>query len=48
MTGSRLEHTFRKSLKLLAQETGVSKANARRATQLLEHRPYKTIVIRAL
>jgi DeoR/GlpR family transcriptional regulator of sugar metabolism len=29
--GARLEHTPRKSLKRLAQETGVSKSSARRA-----------------
>jgi hypothetical protein len=34
--GARLEHTHRKSLKRLAQETGVSKASARTATQLLK------------
>jgi transposase len=45
--GARLEHTPRKSLKRLAQETGVSKCNARRATQLLKLRPYKTTVIRS-
>jgi hypothetical protein len=41
--GGRLEHTPRKSL-YLAQETGVSKSNARMATQLLKLRPYKTSV----
>jgi hypothetical protein len=46
--GARLEHTPRKSLKRLAQETGVSKSNARTATQLLKLRPYKTIVIHTL
>jgi hypothetical protein len=35
-TGARLEHTPRKSLKRLAQETGVSKSSARTATQLLK------------
>jgi hypothetical protein len=39
--GARLEHTPRKSLKRLAQETGASKSSARRATQLLKLRPYK-------
>jgi hypothetical protein len=34
--GARLEHTPRKSLKRLAQETGVSKSSARMATQLLK------------
>jgi hypothetical protein len=42
--GARLEHTPRKSLKLLAQETGVSKSSAREATQLLKHRPRKTAI----
>jgi hypothetical protein len=44
-TGARLEYTTSKSLKGLAQETGVSKSIARTATQLLMFRPYKTIVI---
>jgi hypothetical protein len=34
--GARLEHTPRKSLKRLAQETGVSKSSARTATPLLK------------
>jgi hypothetical protein len=42
--GARLEHTPRKSLKYLAQETGVSKSSPRMATQLLKLRPYKTTV----
>jgi hypothetical protein len=46
--GARLEHTSRKSPKRPAQETGVSKSSARRATQLLKLRPYKTTVIHAL
>jgi hypothetical protein len=46
--GARLEHTPRKSLKRLAQETGVSKYSARTATQLLKLRLYKTTVIHAL
>jgi hypothetical protein len=45
---ARLEHTPRKSLKHPAQETGVSKSNARTATQLLNLRPYKAIVIHVL
>jgi hypothetical protein len=45
VTGARLEHTPRKSLKRLAQETGVSKFSARTATQLLKLRPYKTTII---
>jgi biotin operon repressor len=40
--GARPEHTHRKSLKRLAQETGVSESSARRATQSLKLRPYKT------
>jgi hypothetical protein len=35
-TVARLEHTPRKSLKHLAQETGVSKSGARTATELLK------------
>jgi hypothetical protein len=42
--GARLEHTPRKTLKRLAQETGVSKCCARTTTQLLKVRPYKTII----
>jgi response regulator of citrate/malate metabolism len=34
--GARFEQTPKKSLKRLAQETGVSKSSARRATQLLK------------
>jgi hypothetical protein len=34
--GTLFEQTPRKSLKCLAQETGVSKSSARRATQLLK------------
>jgi hypothetical protein len=34
--GARLEHTPRKSLKRLAQETEVSKSSARTATHLLK------------
>jgi hypothetical protein len=46
--GARLEHTPRKSLKRLAQETIVSTSSARTATQFLKLRPYKTTVIYAL
>jgi hypothetical protein len=46
--GARLEHTPRKSLKRLAQETGMLKSSARRATQMLNLIPYKTTVIHAL
>jgi transposase len=38
VTGARLEHTPRKSLTRLAQEIGVSKPNARKATKLLKLR----------
>jgi hypothetical protein len=34
--GARLKHTPRKSLRCLAQETGVSQSFARTATQLLK------------
>jgi hypothetical protein len=40
-TAVKLEHTPRKSLKCLAQETGARKSSARTATQLLKFRPYK-------
>jgi hypothetical protein len=46
--GGTCEHTSRKSLKRLAQETGVSKSSARTVPQLLKLRPYKTTVIHAL
>jgi hypothetical protein len=46
--GAILEHTPRKSLKRLTQETGVSKSSTRKATQLLKLRPYKTTAIHAL
>jgi hypothetical protein len=46
--GERLEHTFRKSLKRLAQETGVSKSSARMVTQLLKLKPCKATVIHDL
>jgi hypothetical protein len=46
--GARLEYAPRKSLKCLAQVTGVSKSSARRATQLLKLRQCKTTVIHAL
>jgi hypothetical protein len=39
--GARIEHTPKKSLKRLAQEAGVSKFSARKATQLLNLRLYK-------
>jgi hypothetical protein len=47
-TGARLEHTPKKSLKCLPQDSGVSKSSTRSATQLLKLRPYRTAVIHAL
>jgi hypothetical protein len=46
--GARLKYTPRKSLKRLAQETGVLKPSARMTRKLLKFRPYKTTVIHAL
>jgi hypothetical protein len=43
--GARFEHTHRKSPKRLVQVTRASKSSARRATQLLKRRSYKTTVI---
>jgi hypothetical protein len=45
--GARLEPSAR-SLRRLAQETGVSKTSARSATKLLKLRPYRTVVVYAL
>jgi hypothetical protein len=45
---TRFEHRLTKLQKCLAQETGVSKLSARRATQAQKLRPYKTTVIPAL
>jgi hypothetical protein len=42
--GARLENAPRKTLKYLAQVTGVSKSSARTATQLLKLRPYETTI----
>jgi hypothetical protein len=42
--GARLEGTPRKSLKRLAQETGMSKSNVRSGAQLLKLRHYKRVV----
>jgi hypothetical protein len=47
-TRARLEHTPRKSLKCLVQETQALKSSARKPTELLKLRPYKTTVIHAL
>jgi hypothetical protein len=44
---ARFKHTPRKSLKRLAQETGVSESSARTKTQLLKLRSYTTTVILA-
>jgi hypothetical protein len=46
--GVRLEHTPRKSLEHPAQDIGVSKSSARRATQLLKLIPCKTTEIHAM
>jgi hypothetical protein len=46
--GARLEHTPRKLLKCLVQETVVPKSVARMATQLLTLRPYKATIIHTL
>jgi hypothetical protein len=43
--GARLEHTPRKSLEHLAEETGVSKSSTRTATQLTKLRRNKTTAI---
>jgi response regulator of citrate/malate metabolism len=45
---ARLETSPRKSLKWLAQETGVSRTSARRATKLLKLWSYKKTVVHAL
>jgi hypothetical protein len=47
-SGARLETSPRKSLRRLVQETRVSKTSARRATKLLQLRPYKTRTVHAL
>jgi hypothetical protein len=47
-TGARLEHIHGKSTIHLAQETGVSKSSARKATQLPKLRPYKITAIHSL
>lgn len=46
--GERLEHTPKKSLRRLAQETGISKTSAWKATKLLKLKPYKVIVVQEL
>jgi hypothetical protein len=47
-TGAGLEHTPQKSLRRLAQETGISKSSRAKATKLLQLRPYKATVVHAL
>lgn len=46
--GARLEHFPQKSLRLIAQETGISKTSARNATILLNLKPNKTAVVHKL
>jgi hypothetical protein len=46
--GARLEHTPKKSLQHITQETGVSKSSGRRETKLLKLRSYKATIIHAL
>jgi hypothetical protein len=46
--GARLEYTPRKSLKHLAQDTGVSKSSAKKAAQTPKLKPYKTTVNHSL
>jgi hypothetical protein len=46
--GGRLQHTPRKSVICLAQETGVSQSSARSATQLLKLKPSETTATHAL
>jgi hypothetical protein len=45
---ARLEHTPQKSLRHLAEETGISKSSAAKATKLLKLKPYKVTVVHAL
>jgi hypothetical protein len=45
---ARLEHTPQKSLRRLAQDTGISKSSAAVATNLLKLRPDKATVVHAL
>jgi hypothetical protein len=46
--GARLEHSPQKSLRLIAQETGISKTSARTATILLKLKPNETAVVHEL
>lgn len=46
--GARLEHSPQKSLRLIAQETGISKTSARTATILLKLKSNKTAVVHEL
>jgi hypothetical protein len=46
--GARLKHTPQKSLRCLAQKTGLTKASAATAIKLLKLKPYKMTVVHAL
>jgi hypothetical protein len=46
--GARLEHSPQKSLRLIAQETGISKTSARTATILLKLKSNETSVVHEL
>jgi hypothetical protein len=46
--GAMLEHTPQKSLRCLAQETGISKSSAAIATNLLKFWLHKVIVVHDL
>jgi hypothetical protein len=46
--GARLEHTPQKSLRCLAQETGISKSSAAKVTKLIKLRPYEMTVVHAM
>jgi DNA-binding transcriptional MocR family regulator len=46
--GTRLQHTPLKSLRRLAQETGISKSSAARATKQLKLRPYQATAVHTL
>jgi biotin operon repressor len=46
--GARLEHTSQKSLRCLAQQTGISKSSVAKAMKLLKLQLYKVTVVHAL
>jgi hypothetical protein len=46
--GARLEHSPRKSFRLIAQETGISKTSARTAAMLLKLKPNETTTVHEL